>query len=84
VPRNALSLAVALAALGQLPLAPAVQVCELNAQHVNPSNGSTTEGKTGLMRCREGGPVMSELDERGNVVRDDEVFEDGSRKAVGR
>lgn len=40
----------------------AVQVCELNGQHVNPSNGSTTAGKTGLMRCRdgEGGPVVRE------------------------
>jgi hypothetical protein len=114
VPRNPLSLAAALAALCQLPLALAVQVCELDGQHVNPSNGATTAGKTGLMRCREGegglvvreqelqqgkfigrvrcckdderGQVKREreLDEHGNVVRDDEVFEDGSRKAVGR
>jgi len=40
----------------------AVQVCELGGQSVNPSNGSTTQGKTGLMRCREadGGPVVRE------------------------
>ena len=31
----------------------AVQDCELDGQHVNPSNGSTTAGKTGLMRCRD-------------------------------
>jgi len=62
VPRNAVSLAAALAALCQLPLALAVQVCELDGQHVNPSNGATTAGKTGLMRCREGegGPVVRE------------------------
>ena len=28
--------------------------------------------------------LADELDERGHLVRDDEVFEDGSRKAVGR
>ena len=28
--------------------------------------------------------LKAEHNERGNVVRDDEVFEDGSRKAVGR
>ena len=62
MPRNAVSLAAALAALCQLPLALAVQVCELDGQHVNPSNGATTAGKTGLMRCREGegGPVVRE------------------------
>ena len=40
----------------------AVQVCELNGQPVNPNNGYTTEGKSGLMRCRdgEGGPVVRE------------------------
>jgi antitoxin component YwqK of YwqJK toxin-antitoxin module len=31
----------------------AVQVCELDGQPVNPSNGHTTAGKTGLMRCRD-------------------------------
>jgi len=34
--------------------AQAVQVCELNGQSVSPSNGSTTAGKTGLMRCKDG------------------------------
>jgi hypothetical protein len=160
--RAVLSLAAApLAALALAPPALAVPVCEVDGQHVNPSNGATTAGKTGLMRCRdgEGGPVVREqelqqgrfmglvrqfadlrcadkpalgadfddraacgfargtatvtlysakgagqgrlraeriydargrisrtreLDERVNVVRDDEVFEDGSRKAVGR
>lgn len=31
----------------------AIQTCELNGQSVNPDNGYTTEGKTGLMRCRD-------------------------------
>jgi antitoxin component YwqK of YwqJK toxin-antitoxin module len=31
----------------------AVQDCELNGEHVNPANGHTTEGKTGMMKCRE-------------------------------
>jgi len=62
VHRHALSLAAALATLCHLPLAMAVQACEIDGQHVNPSNGSTTAGKTGLMRCREGegGPVVRE------------------------
>ena len=43
-------------------LAHAVQSCELNGQPVNTSNGNTTAGKTGLIRCRdaEGGPVVRE------------------------
>jgi antitoxin component YwqK of YwqJK toxin-antitoxin module len=58
VARSALALAAALAAGPTF----AVQVCELNGEHVNPANGSTTQGKTGLMRCREGdgGPVVRE------------------------
>ena len=31
----------------------AVQDCELNGESVNPSNGNTTAGKTGLMRCKD-------------------------------
>lgn len=31
----------------------AVQDCELNGQGVNPANGNTTAGKTGLMRCKD-------------------------------
>lgn len=27
--------------------------CEIGGAHVNPSNGSTTAGKTGIMRCRD-------------------------------
>lgn len=37
-----------------LPLsAQAIQTCELNGEHVNPANGHTTAGKTGLMRCKD-------------------------------
>src|SRR5215218_1092599 len=47
----------------------AVQVCELGGQWVNPSNGSTTQGKTGLMRCREddGGPVVREQELKNGI-----------------
>ncbi len=36
-----------------LGTAHAVQDCEINGQSVNPANGSTTQGKTGLMRCKD-------------------------------
>ena len=47
----------------------AVESCELNGAHVNPNNGNTTAGKSGLMRCRdgEGGPVVREQELRGGV-----------------
>lgn len=43
-------------------LSHAVQACDIAGQSVNPNNGNTTAGKTGLMRCRdgEGGPLMRE------------------------
>ena len=31
----------------------AVRDCEMNGAHVNPANGSTYAGKTGIMKCRE-------------------------------
>ncbi|RYF71812.1 MAG: hypothetical protein EOO22_11915 [Comamonadaceae bacterium] len=31
----------------------AVQDCELNGESVNPANGNTTAGKSGLMRCKD-------------------------------
>src|SRR5690348_12492069 len=65
------ALAVLLAACAALPLreARAVESCELNGAHVNPSNGYTTQGKTGLMRCRdgEGGPVVREQELQNGV-----------------
>ena len=80
-------LAPALAGLAcTLPLATqAIRVCELDAQPVNPANGSTTAGKTGSMRCREGdgGPVVREqelqrgVDARGRISRERELDETG-------
>jgi antitoxin component YwqK of YwqJK toxin-antitoxin module len=80
VPRISASLALALSALAFLPPALAVQVCELNGQSVNPNNGSTTEGKTGLMRCREGegGPVVREQElQQGKFMGVVRYFKDG-------
>ena len=97
--RIALSLAAALAALAHAPGAWAIQVCELNGQHVNPSNGATTAGKTGLMRCREGegGPVVREQElqqgkfmgvvryyKDGVLEREHRVNERGNRDGVAR
>src|SRR6185295_18470348 len=99
VPRLPLPLASALAALALLPPAHAVQACELNGQRVNPDNGSTTEGKTGLMRCRdgEGGPVLREQELRqgkfigivryyqdGALQREYRVNEKGNRDGLAR
>jgi antitoxin component YwqK of YwqJK toxin-antitoxin module len=67
---NRYTLCIGAAALCSASLsAHAVQVCELNGQGVNPSNGSTTAGKTGLMRCRdgEGGPVVREQELQNGV-----------------
>ena len=97
--RTALPLVAALAALVAPAPAHAVQVCELNGQHVNPSNGATTEGKTGLMRCREGegGPVVREQElqqgrfmglvryyKDGVLEREFRVNERGNRDGVSR
>lgn len=83
-----------------LPLAcHAVQVCELNGESVNPANGHTTAGKTGLMRCREGeGGLLQreqELQEgkfvgivrsykNGVLERDYSVNERGNRDGLSR
>jgi hypothetical protein len=56
-------------------------LCELNGQHVNPDNGSTTEGKTGLMRCRdgEGGPVLREQElQQGKFMGVVRYYKDGA------
>jgi antitoxin component YwqK of YwqJK toxin-antitoxin module len=81
VSRIALPLAAALVALALLPAAHAVQVCELNGQHVNPSNGATTAGKTGLMRCRDGdgGPVVREQElQQGRFMGVVRYYKDGA------
>jgi antitoxin component YwqK of YwqJK toxin-antitoxin module len=48
------------------PLAHAVEDCELNGASVNPANGYTTAGKSGLMRCkdRDSGVVTREQELR--------------------
>ncbi|MET0544529.1 MAG: hypothetical protein ABWZ88_22540 [Variovorax sp.] len=50
-------------------VAHAVQDCELNGQHVNPANGNTTAGKTGLMRCkdRDSGELQREQELKNGV-----------------
>ena len=47
----------------------AVQSCELNGERVNPNNGGTTQGKSGLMRCRDddGGLVLREQELQNGV-----------------
>ena len=79
--RIAFSVVAALAALAGSPSAGAVPSCELNGQHVNPDNGSTTEGKTGLMRCRdgEGGPVLREQElQQGKFMGLVRYYKDGA------
>ena len=98
MPRFPVALA-ALAALALTPLAHAVPSCELNGQRVNPDNGSTTEGKTGLMRCRdgEGGLVLREQElqggkfmgvvryyQEGVLQREYHVNEKGNRDGLSR
>ncbi len=70
MPRHALA-PIALAAVLAAVAAPALAVesCELNGEQVNPNNGNTTAGKTGLMRCRDGdgGRVLREQELKGGV-----------------
>jgi antitoxin component YwqK of YwqJK toxin-antitoxin module len=93
-----LAFAAALAALAAPALA--VESCELNGEHVNPNNGNTTAGKTGLMRCRdgEGGAVIREqelkggvfmgiarwFDKDGALLREQRVNERGNRDGLAR
>ncbi len=63
-------LTITLIALCTLPsLCHAIPVCELDGQSVNPGNGHTTTGKSGLMRCREGegGTLLREQELRNGV-----------------
>lgn len=54
---------------GLAPAAHAVQDCELGGERVNPANGSTTAGKSGLMRCtdRASGLLQREQELRNGV-----------------
>ncbi|MBI1771685.1 MAG: hypothetical protein HYR68_04965 [Burkholderiales bacterium] len=59
---------LAVTALG-MSNAMAVEDCELNKEHVNPANGSTTAGKTGIMKCveRDTGKLVREQELRAGV-----------------
>ncbi|QTN21409.1 hypothetical protein HZ992_14570 [Rhizobacter sp. AJA081-3] len=83
-----------------LPLAShAVQVCDLDGEHVNPANGHTTAGKTGLMRCRDGDSRVLQREQElkdgkfvgivrfyknGVLERDYSVNERGNREGLSR
>lgn len=92
-----LTLAAALAALATP--AGAVERCEIAGESVNPNNGNTTAGKTGLMRCREEGtgPVVREQElqngrfvgvvrryKDGVLEREHRVNEKGNREGLAR
>lgn len=58
----------------------AVQDCDIDGQSVNPNNGNTTAGKTGLMRCkdRDTGVIQREQELRhGKFMGLVRYFEDG-------
>ena len=67
--RTAVRLSLLGLLLGTAGLAHAVQDCELNSQSVNPANGNTTAGKTGLMRCkdRDSGELQREQELKNGV-----------------
>jgi antitoxin component YwqK of YwqJK toxin-antitoxin module len=90
-----------LLALGAWPTwAGAVQTCDIAGEHVNPANGHTTAGKTGLMRCRDrdSGVLQREqelkngvfmgvvryFDAKGELKREFSVNERGNRDGVAR
>lgn len=58
-----------LAAAGLAATAHAVQDCEIDGRSVNPANGNTTAGLTGLMRCRDrdSGQIRREQELRNGV-----------------
>lgn len=79
--------------------ADAVQECEIDGVSVNPNNGNTTQGKTGIMRCRDGvgGPLQREQELQqgrfmgvvrfyrdGVLERDYRVNETGNRDGLSR
>ncbi len=62
----------------------AVQDCELNGESINTSNGATTAGKTGLIRCkdRETGLLMREEGlQNGKFMGVVRTFENGKLKS---
>lgn len=80
-------------------LCQAVQDCDINGEHVNPANGHTTTGKTGLMRCkdRDTGELRREQElrngvfmgvvrhyDKGRLSREHSVNEKGNQQGVAR
>jgi antitoxin component YwqK of YwqJK toxin-antitoxin module len=54
--------------------------CEINGQQVNPDNGATTAGKTGMLRCkdRDSGALVSEQELRdGKYIGLDRRYQNG-------
>jgi len=93
-----LAVAAALALLIAAP-AHAISTCELNGEHVNTSNGSTTAGKTGLIRCKDKdtGELQREEElkdgkfmglvrhyQKGVLFREHRVNERGNRDGLAR
>ena len=82
------------------PVAFAVQDCELNGESVNPANGNTTAGKSGMMRCheRDTGKLARERELRagkfvgldrfynrdGKLERESRINEKGNRDGLAR
>lgn len=77
----------------------AILTCELDGQHVNPANGNTTAGKTGLMRCKDADTGLPQREQElkngvfmgavrffknGQVEREYSVNEKGNRDGVVR
>lgn len=77
----------------------AIQTCELDGQSVNPNNGNTTAGKSGLMRCKDAdtGEVQREQQlkdgkfmgvvryfKSGQVEKEFSVNERGNKEGVSR
>ena len=96
--RCSFALVATVACAAALP-ALAVESCDVNGQYVNPANGNTTAGKTGLMRCRdgEGGAVVREQELQngvfmgvvryfrdGQLEKEHRVNERGNRDGVAR
>jgi antitoxin component YwqK of YwqJK toxin-antitoxin module len=77
-----------------------LEACDIAGESVSPNNGSTTAGKTGLMRCRdrESGVVVREREikngvfmgavryytDKGELQREHSVNERGNRDGVAR
>lgn len=90
---------VAMAALAFSGHAMAIQDCKLNGQDVNPANGNTTAGKTGIMRCvdRDSGAIQREQEikngvfmglnrnfDRGVLTKEYSTNERGNRHGLAR